>query len=451
MYPCASRTLFMRDTCKGIYALAGDDIFQIDEVARTILGLCDGTHTGPDIVDALRLHLEEDDPELEHDVAEFLGSMVSAGVIRMQPEPARCEPVYRNDHPCGATIEVTWNCNLKCSFCVASAGDPVADEMSSHEYESLLAQLGQWGPAPVNITGGEALLRPQVVLDIGRMARQNGLEPLLITNATLVDDAMALALQKAGFRDVQVSIDSPREEVHDAGRGVPGSLQKTRQGIEALRAAGFNVSIAAVISRGNIDHEEEILQMAGEFGNHTKVSEILPLGRGHHHPDLLTPEQLLEHLTRVHRLPDGSLGKRLMPLERCSAGTVPVITPSGDVFPCFSLRFPAFRVGNVRSQSLREMWLSSPILKELFGWTINDVEGCRDCRNRLVCGGGCRAIAYSYHGTIYRPDSYHCSASKMFTAELLHHGDEQTRRTLIDLLEVEPGLDACQTEARRDA
>lgn len=436
LYLRARQTLFVRDTCRGKYVLYGDEIFEMDDAAVAILRLCDGTNTLEEVIAGLSGQGSES-AEIREAVTGFVDLMTLEGVLETVPERRPIEAVYANSHPCGAILEITYRCNMRCSFCVASAGSeqsPAGGELDPDEWDRVLDQLGEWAPSPVNITGGEPLLRPDLVMRMAQKARAVGLEPLLLTNATLIDDAMAQNLYDAGIREVQVSIDSPAAETHDASRGVTGAFRAARRGIDAMQKVGMEVSGAAVITRQNIDQISAIADCFRGYGSHTKISEVLPLGRGTSHPDLLSPEQLFRMQVFLCERGDGLLARSLFARETCSIGTTPAVTPYGDVYPCFSMRFPDFIIGNVRSQSIAAMWEESPALRQLTAWRIQDVEICRDCRNRLICGGGCRAIAHAYHGTIYKPDPYHCLASRRLTGELLKRGDERTRQTVLDLL-----------------
>lgn len=433
----ASQYLFRRDTCKGVYVLCGDDYFCMDENAVEILSLCDGTRTAQDVIRVFSVK-HPDDATLAQDVLGFLEEMKAHDVLRETPNPVPFTPFYPGDRPCGATLELTYRCNQHCSFCGVDAGREglEATELEWEDYEPILEELGRCSPAPVNITGGEPLLRLDLVLRLARKARQLGLNPVLLTNGTLIDGPAAKALHDAGIHEAQVSIDSTRPEVHDTGRGVPGALEAARSGANALREAGVTVSGSAVITRRNIDHFEEIGAIIRGFADHSKFAEVYPLGRAYGSSELLGPEEILRVHLYATSTEDGKLAANLMPKEHCSLGTTPLITPYGDVFPCFMLRFPPFRLGNTRDRRLGEMWRDSRVLNELTSWRVGDIEGCRDCQNRLICGGGCRALAYAYHGTIYRPDPYHCRSSQLYTMELLRKGEPGTREAVLELLDI---------------
>ncbi len=78
----------------------------------------------------------------------------------------------------------------------------------------------------------------------------------------------------------------------------------------------------------------------------------------------------------------------------CGAGRVyAALSPEGDVQPCV---FMPIRLGNVRRERFEDIWLHSPVLRELRN-RDNLKGGCGACPYKYVCGG-CRARAYGYFG-----------------------------------------------------
>jgi radical SAM protein with 4Fe4S-binding SPASM domain len=133
-------------------------------------------------------------------------------------------------------------------------------------------------------------------------------------------------------------------------------------------------------------------------------------------------------------LPNGQIGLNIVCKETCSIGTSPVIGPTGEVYPCYLTRVDDLSVGNVRQQSLSEIWTSSPLLKELMNWNVDQIDECRGCWNKLYCGGGCRGHAYFHHGTVNAKDNYVCAANQAMAHEIFRHGNPATRAALEELI-----------------
>lgn len=83
-----------------------------------------------------------------------------------------------------------------------------------------------------------------------------------------------------------------------------------------------------------------------------------------------------------------------------------VLQPEGTVLTCPALA--AFPVGNIHQQSLASIWCSSPELLEIRNKTLSDFPFCSICTESAKCGGGCRAKAYHYYGSLWYPDPISC-------------------------------------------
>jgi len=106
---------------------------------------------------------------------------------------------------------VVWNstkaCNLACTHCYASAkAGPAPDELTTEEAITFLDDLADYGVPAVLLSGGEPLVRPDV-LELIAHGISRGLRFTLSTNGTLIDKQTAVAIAAAGVTYVGVSID----------------------------------------------------------------------------------------------------------------------------------------------------------------------------------------------------------------------------------------------------
>jgi len=68
------------------------------------------------------------------------------------------------------------------------------------------------------------------------------------------------------------------------------------------------------------------------------------------------------------------------------------------------------------------------IMQETLRLAIENIEQCKDCDIRYLCGGACRGFAYMYAGSIYVPDPFDCEKNKMTAQKIL----ENVKRILKD-------------------
>lgn len=315
-------------------------------------------------------------------------------------------------------LHLTERCNLHCSHCYQTGCGK--EELSLPEIRELLAELTDmleaWTAAyqlefatSLNVTGGEPLLRPDLFAILEAM-RTRGFAVYLLTNGTLIDAEGAARLAALEVKGVQVSIEGP-EEIHDAIRG-KGSFAVSRRGIGHLVAAGLPVTLNATLSELNGDRFREMIAICTTFGaQRLGFSRLVPSGRGARLADrMMAPEKVRAIYEEIFSLPAegieivtgdpvasqmrvGGPGGDCGPVATggCAAGIFGLtILPDGTVVPCRRLPVP---LGNVRTDSLRQIWAESAILESLRD--RGRYRGrCGTCRRWAHCRG-CRAIAYA--------------------------------------------------------
>lgn len=313
---------------------------------------------------------------------------------------------------------LTERCNLSCTHCYQTGGG--TEELTLPEIRELLTEISDmlqaWTKAyqlefssSLNVTGGEPLLRRDLFEILGEMGAR-GFAVYLLTNGTLVDEDKAARLAALGVKGVQVSIEGPRE-IHDSIRG-QGSFVAACGGVAHLVAAGLTVTLNATLSELNADRFREMIDLCSSLGaQRLGFSRLVPSGRGAGLVDrMIKPERVREIYEAIFSIPaagieivTGDPVASQMRIESGSEDCGPIATggcaagisgltilPDGTVVPCRRLPVP---LGNVRQDSLREIWANSEILEQLRD--RDRYEGkCGACRRWAHCRG-CRAIAYA--------------------------------------------------------
>ncbi|MFP4170792.1 MAG: radical SAM protein [Methanomassiliicoccales archaeon] len=344
----------------------------------------------------------------------------------------------------GAPFQVVWDvtyaCNLRCKHCYASAGDIHEDELSTEEALALVDEMGRMGIPVLAFSGGEPLVRKDIMQLAGRAA-EHGMYVSMATNGTLITEEKAREMKEAGVEYLQISLDGASAESHDDFRGIPGAFDRTVQGIRNAVKEGFFVNIATTATKANLEEIPSIIDLADELGvDWFMAYNFIPTGRGTEILDTdLNPEErermlsiLLEKrkevdcevLTTAPQFARVALqscsigGTMLVPTHfynqevdeslysltefvgGCGAGRFYIaIRANGDVDPC--VFFP-YTVGNVRQDRLEEIWKRNEVFEELRNKDLLQ-ENCGSCEFRYHCGG-CRARAYSYFGDYLAPD-----------------------------------------------
>jgi len=179
-------------------------------------------------------------------------------------------------------VSVTDRCDLRCVYCMSEDMNflPRAEILSLEEIERLAGAFIRLGVRKLRITGGEPLVRRNVVSLFERLGARlgHGLDELTLTTNGTQLARFAGALAAAGVRRVNVSLDTL-----DADRFARitrwGRIETVFSGLRAARAAGLAVKINTVALRG--DNEDEIGDMVawcGEQGFDFCLIETMPMG-----------------------------------------------------------------------------------------------------------------------------------------------------------------------------
>jgi cyclic pyranopterin phosphate synthase len=235
-------------------------------------------------------------------------------------------------------ISVTDKCNLRCVYCMPEHGLPWLARREILNYEEIAAivnVMAKLGLRRVRITGGEPLVRRDIVTLVREIAAVPGIDDIaLSTNAVLLAP-MAETLREAGVRRLNISLDSLRPDRVDAIARKAGAHAGIFEGLQAAERAGFEpIKINTVVLRGRNDDEiEDFARITMDRPWHVRFIEVMPVGEN---LDISAAEYVpaLEMLDRVRQLGDiepvaGPPGNGPATYFRFpgARGTVGVITP----------------------------------------------------------------------------------------------------------------------------
>ena len=319
-----------------------------------------------------------------------------------------------------AVWEFTLACDQHCAACGPRAGDARPDELTTDEALRLVDELADLGVGEVNLIGGEAYLRGDVLLVI-RKIRERGMQASMTTGGYGLTRTRAEALAEAGLHHIGVSIDG-LEASHDALRGSPGGWQRCFAALAHARAAGIKIGANTQINRLSWRDLPELLDRliaAGIVGWQPFLT--MPHGAAADRPDLLLqPYELLELFPILDALiarcdalgirfwTGNNLGyfgpfeHRLRRLQQddghykgCCAGRTGLgIESDGTIKPCPSVGGPPNQGGSWREHGLRALWERAPEIRYVEHRTLDDLWGyCRDCYYNDTCMAGCTAIS----------------------------------------------------------
>lgn len=288
-------------------------------------------------------------------------------------------------------LSITDRCDFACVYCMPPSGEDDhalrPELLSFEEAARLVTVFAQLGIDRVRFTGGEPLVRRDVVRLVELVRRQSGVERLVMTTNGSRLGELAHALKRVGLTGVNVSLDS-LDPARFAAITRGGSLARVLAGIHAALDAGLEVKLN-IVALGGINDDEvgRLVDWAFELGITPRFIELMPLGEAANLP----AERLLPHAHII-----AALGARLAaePLSGLRS------RPS---------RGPA-RYLPARDGSGREVGFITAVSDEFCG-TCNRV--------RLTARGELRACLASREGVSLR-DALRAGASDRALAWLAH-------------------------------
>lgn len=180
-------------------------------------------------------------------------------------------------------ISVTDRCDFRCIYCMPEHMTflPKKDILTLEEIERICAAFVRKGVKRIRITGGEPLVRRNVMTlfeQLGAQLGPHGLDEITLTTNGSQLARHADALRAAGVRRINVSLDT-RDPAKFRAITRWGEISKVLDGIDAVRALGLAVKINMVAMRGiNEDEIADMLEWSHGRGMDMTLIETMPLG-----------------------------------------------------------------------------------------------------------------------------------------------------------------------------
>lgn len=239
-------------------------------------------------------------------------------------------------------ISVTDRCDFRCTYCMAEDMQflPKRDILDFEEVDAIAAAFIERGVRKIRLTGGEPLVRRDIMTLISALSRHldtGALDELTLTTNGSQLPRLAGQLFDNGIRRINVSLDT-RDENKFAEITRRGRLSQVMEGIAAAKAAGLAIKINMVAMRGiNDDEIVSMLEWAHGEGFGLTLIEGMPLGevgmdRNEAHLPLREVHERLEERYTLTRLPLKTGGPaRYFQVEE-TGGQLGYITPMSHTF-----------------------------------------------------------------------------------------------------------------------
>lgn len=270
--------------------------------------------------------------------------------------------------PLQIVLNITNRCNLQCLHCFNKSGENLKEnELTEEEVFEFIKEISDIKPFNLCFSGGEPLIRKELLLKSAKILSSKGIRISLVTNGCFINREIAKDLKVAGVFDIEVSIDGATPETHERLRGVKGSFNKALKALENLHEVDFPTYEASfVVTKFNIDELEEIISLLEKIQVPALfIRPMLIIGTAEKFADELLPDsnqyrKIWRKITKIK-----SNGKNKIEVEFYDPLNHLLIFPKKDFFYGIEIKAdgslilsPHFqiKVGNIRNHRLIEYW-----------------------------------------------------------------------------------------------
>ncbi|MEY4492883.1 MAG: hypothetical protein RL355_232 [Actinomycetota bacterium] len=293
-------------------------------------------------------------------------------------------------------VSLTDRCNLRCNYCLPEEfSDWLPNEklLTTDELIRVIQVAVNCGITEVRLTGGEPLLRPDIVEIVSQISQLENAPQLSLTTNGIKLSSLAQQLKDAGLSRINVSLDTLRPERFNelTHRDRFDDVQK---GLKAAKDSGLApIKINSVLMPGiNDDEAAELLQWALDEGFHLRFIEQMPLDAGGiwNRAQMVTADDIFNKLEKSFTLtPVGARGSAPAEDFLVNGGPAKVgiiasvtrpfcgdcdrlrLTSDGQIRSCLFARSETDLRSILRDKSISSDELNQKIVK-LFGQTVAD-------------------------------------------------------------------------------
>ncbi|MGB7788446.1 radical SAM protein [Methanoregula sp.] len=306
--------------------------------------------------------------------------------------------------------ECTLACNMECIHCGSGDSRTTRDELSTGEISDIIRDLSQTGVMRFLATGGEPLLRADL-LEVLERAKECGLETGFSTNGSRISEENIARIVRAAD-SIQVSVDGIGG-THDTLRMTDGAFAVAMNALNLLKTHGCRQAcMTSIISPRNIHELEDLYTLARKHADLWRIGTVMPIGRASEDDSLFLSDGQLRSLLdfiagKMHDRFPILLGENLGYLGDCydrkihrndfffcGIGIISCcIGADGQVRGCPELP-PAggYIAGDLRRESFADIW-EKGFGQFRDGRCSSIPAECRECRDLDLCGGGCQVMS----------------------------------------------------------
>jgi len=291
--------------------------------------------------------------------------------------------------PLRVMFELTYRCNFYCRHCYIPFSYRKYPEIKTEEIFLILDQLAELGCFYLGFTGGEPFLRKDII-EILRHAKKRGLEVIIYTNGSLIDENVANELKRLRPNKVDITIPAISKEAFERITGLRGSRDKVFKAVELLYKRKVNLGFKSCVLKENESQIDHIQRFASSLGAFHRLDDMLVCC-------LNGSEEPYKYRKTLAINPELSLTNKKEPQElnlaterritknpklfKCGVGiNQAAITPSGELKMCVQIDYPKYKI---LESSLNECW--QRLIELVDSLKPDEYFKCDSCQLKAYC------------------------------------------------------------------
>lgn len=299
---------------------------------------------------------------------------------------------------------VTEKCNLNCKFCCTNSG-PLKNsqsDLSVSEISSTIDKISNLKPHRIIITGGEPFIRKDILDIVDMLSDGIGCKIIVQSNGLLLTNEIIDKLYKKVYQ-IDISLENIFENKNEKDTLIPI--------LDYLKFKGIKIVFSFVAMPENLKYIKQFIDLCVLYEAEFTIKTVQLVGRANENKNLvLSKLQTVNMYYEVYKYicqeeyykysnVYSYVFPEIMPKITCSAcGNAISITSNGDIYPCHSLRYPEFYLGNILNMNhieIRDKLLQNKHSKFYNScFNIDERKSCKECEFKYLCGGICFANAY---------------------------------------------------------
>lgn len=321
----------------------------------------------------------------------------------------------------GIHIELATECNERCVHCYIPHKYKIK-KIDAELVNRILDEAKDLNVLNVTLSGGEPLLHDDF-LKILQKCRHLDFSVNVLSNLTLLTDAMIDEMKQNPLLSVQTSIYSMTSNIHDAITGVRGSFNKTMVSFEKLRSIGIPLQISCPVMQENKNTFADVVSF-GESNGIQVATDFVVFASLDHNRSNLQCRLSIDDICKAFglRANDSYVSniRNLANEKECLSSQEPIcsvcryyicVSANGTAYPC-----PGWQnkvIGDLNKQTIKEIWDNSRCVQELRSIKRDNFSNCTQCADRGFCNICMMANSNeNKDGNAFKVDAFHCQVAK---------------------------------------